>query len=33
MHRFDGPYCDDEKKYHHHMVVMGIVAEHRQVIH
>jgi hypothetical protein len=31
MHQFDGPYCDCEKNYHHHMTTMRIVAEHRQV--
>jgi hypothetical protein len=33
MHRFEGMYCDGEKNHHHHIVVMEIVAEHRQVIH
>jgi hypothetical protein len=31
MHRFDGSYCDCEKNYHHHMIVMRIIVEHRQV--
>jgi hypothetical protein len=33
MYQFNGPYCDGEKKYHHHIAVVRIVVKHRQVLH
>jgi hypothetical protein len=27
MHRFDAPYCDGKKTHHHHMIVVGVIAE------